>query len=224
MRERSGDAEAFSVRNDITADATTEDVVRTLKIIRDEAFRCKEITSRLLSLSRPGGGRRLPVSVADLLQSVSELVVGHHVSEGRRVEVDVNGDALLVTGDETELKQVILNLTVNALQAVRCDVGVVELQALRRGSQVDIVVSDNGRGMTPETIDRVFEPFYTLAAPSGTRGTGLGLSISRAIIEAHGGRIRAESDGLNQGSRFIITLPALTDASTRSTDIPVRST
>lgn len=224
MRERSGNAEAFAVTNDIAStDATKADVVRTLKIIRDEAFRCKEITGRLLSLSRPGGGRRLPVSVADLLQSVSELVAGHHVSEGRRVEVDVNGDALLVTGDETEVKQVLLNLTVNALQAVSSDVGVVELHATRRGSGVDVIVSDNGRGMTSEIIERVFEPFYTLGAPGGTRGTGLGLSISRAIIESHGGRIRAESDGLGHGSRFIITLPALAESSARRLETPLRS-
>ncbi|MBA3273777.1 MAG: HAMP domain-containing histidine kinase [Chthoniobacterales bacterium] len=189
-----------------------DDTIRTLQIIRDEAFRCKEITSRLLSLSRPGGGRRIPVSVADVVRVVAEMVAGHHVSEGRRVEIDVNGDALLVFGDDAELKQVVLNLTVNALQSVKFDTGLVRIHALRTEQSIELHVTDNGRGMTCDTIERVFEPFYTLGMPGSSRGVGLGLSISRAIIEAHEGSIRAESDGLGHGSRFVVALPAITDA------------
>ena len=81
-----------------------------------------------------------------------------------------------------------------------------------------MAVIDNGRGMNRETLDRVFEPFYTNKRGAGEPGTGLGLSITHAIIADHGGLIRAESDGPDRGSRFTIRLPARepTEASSES--------
>src|SRR5207248_6704007 len=81
----------------------------------------------------------------------------------------------------------------------------------RTDGRVELSVSDNGRGMDAETLERVFEPFFTDKRGSrapGTAGTGLGLSITHAIVEAHGGRIRAHSDGAGKGSRFTVELPA----------------
>jgi signal transduction histidine kinase len=74
---------------------------------------------------------------------------------------------------------------------------------------VELSVSDNGRGMTPQTIQRVFEPFFT--DKRSEHGTGLGLSITHAIVKDHGGRITSESAGLGLGSRFTVTLPVTTD-------------
>ncbi len=69
------------------------------------------------------------------------------------------------------------------------------------------MVTDNGRGMSPETLERIFEPFFTEKRGAQVAGTGLGLSISLAIVESHGGHLRAFSEGPGRGSRFIVELP-----------------
>ena len=106
------------------------------------------------------------------------------------------------------MKQVLLNLTINALQAVQPGTGEVAIEGRRAGGWVEVVVSDNGRGIAPESLKHVFEPFYTDKRGAGEPGTGLGLSITHAIVESHGGRITAESGGAGRGSRFTVQLPA----------------
>jgi signal transduction histidine kinase len=105
------------------------------------------------------------------------------------------------------MKQVVLNLTVNALEAVSPG-GEVRIDVSRRDGWVEMRVKDDGRGMTPQTLDRVFEPFYTEKRGAQRPGTGLGLAISHAIIESHGGQIRATSEGPGKGSEFVVRLPA----------------
>ena len=82
----------------------------------------------------------------------------------------------------------------------------------RSDGRVELSVSDNGRGMTPQTMEHIFEPFFTDKRGSrqrGAAGTGLGLSITHAIIQNHGGTVSAHSDGPGKGSRFVIRLPAV---------------
>jgi signal transduction histidine kinase len=86
----------------------------------------------------------------------------------------------------------------------------VVIGARADGPWVEIEVSDNGCGMTPETLQHVFEPLFTARRGTAVPGTGLGLSISHLIVEEHGGTIRAESAGLGKGSRFVVRLPAAT--------------
>ncbi len=129
------------------------------------------------------------------------------------------------------MKQVLLNLTLNALDAVPADGGEVRIEggfaqvgegsadvhppathgSLRSAHALDrwveIAVIDNGRGMTQEVLERIFEPFYTDKRGATEPGTGLGLSITHAIVERHGGYIRAESPGPGRGSRFTIRFP-----------------
>ena len=98
------------------------------------------------------------------------------------------------------MKQVILNLMVNALEAVSAERGEVRIGGNREGRWVELFVHDNGKGMSPETLEQIFEPFFTAKRGSNNPGTGLGLSITHAIIENHGGRIRAASEGPGRGS------------------------
>ena len=79
---------------------------------------------------------------------------------------------------------------------------------MRTRNVVRLSVIDNGRGMSGETTERVFEPFFTEKKGTMQPGTGLGLSITHAIVQSHGGRIRAQSDGPDRGSRFVVELPA----------------
>ena len=195
------------------------EVEKTLQIICEEAFRCKEITAKLLSLAKPGDAARKPVNLAEVAAGVVSMVGGVKPFRDRRLSVRAEaGDKsrLLVMAVEAEMKQVILNLALNALEAVPKENGEVRMHVARRGNWVELTVIDNGKGMTPQTLERIFEPFYTDKRGNGTTvaeggrrsGTGLGLSITHAIVESHGGKITAHSDGPGRGSRFIVRIPA----------------
>jgi signal transduction histidine kinase len=186
------------------------DLVEHLTIIRGEAFRCKQITDRLLSLARGDGGAREPMSVGDAVADVATMVRGLRSMRGKQLSVAVPSSAvgLVVSGNPTEVRQVLLNLIVNAVEAVEPDGGQVTVTVGRVGGWVEVGVSDNGRGMTEQTRERAFEPFFTNKLGAGQPGTGLGLSISHAIVTDHGGSISAESDGPGRGSRFTLRLPA----------------
>jgi signal transduction histidine kinase len=215
----------------------SEELKKNLRVICDEAFRCKEITTKLLSLASPADGAgnghdaRRPVSLGKVAAEVVSIVGGLRPYQDRRLvvtaaenppgETDTEpGRDLLVHAVEGEMKQILLNLTLNGLEAVPAG-GEVRIDLCRSGGWVELSVSDNGRGMSRQTLDRVFEPFFSerrdplsdeapggSSAVVGRRGTGLGLSITHAIVESHGGRIEAFSDGPGRGSRFVVSLPA----------------
>lgn len=196
------------LRRPLDEDTATE-LRESLQIVRDEAFRCKDIVQKLLSLAKMGDGDRTRLSMAQVLDEVVFMVRAVKTYRDRTLELHVSrSDALEIRGNESEMKQVVLNLVINAMNAVKPGGGCVVVQGERRNGHVVVRVADNGRGMSPETMDHVFEPFFTESHGEATRGAGLGLSISHAIIESHGGRIVAESEGLGRGSRFTVQLPA----------------
>jgi len=191
------------------------EVMKHLGIIRGEAFRCKEITQKLLALAKGNGDSREVISLADAVTEVSKLVRGLKTFRGKTLDIHIDPDqALLVRANLTEIKQVLLNLIINAFEAVVPGSGVVTVYGRQVMDQVEVEVSDNGRGMTGETMERIFEPFFTNKRGTGEPGTGLGLSITHAIVTHHGGEIMAQSDGLNRGSRFIIRFPRVQPADT----------
>lgn len=206
-----GDGAETGDGNEAEAEAEAlASVLEAQGIIRDEAFRCKEITSRLLSLARGGSENRQPFRVDEAARQVAVLTKGLRNYRDRRVILNFEArDSLEIVANLTEIKQVLLNLTVNALEAVSPERGEVRIGGRRAGDWVELSVDDNGKGMTPETLEHVFEPFFTAKRGAGEPGTGLGLSITHAIVENHGGRIRVESDGPGCGSRFTVRLPAM---------------
>ncbi|HZL37575.1 MAG TPA: HAMP domain-containing sensor histidine kinase [Tepidisphaeraceae bacterium] len=185
------------------------DVLGWQEVIRAEAFRCKQITGKLLSMVKGGGQSREQVSITREVSEVAIMVRGIRDFRGRRLRVAIHpGDPLNVHANANELKQVLLNLMINALEAVSPATGEVIIDARRDDTWIELTVHDNGRGMNRATLDRVFEPFYTDKRGSGQPGTGLGLSITHAILNDHGGMIRADSPGPGKGSCFTIRLPA----------------
>src|SRR5439155_14052830 len=183
---------------------TIEEIEHALAVIRDESFRCKEITQKLLSLSRSGGSAdRQTFSLAHVAQDVTSMLTALKSYRDRRVELKLDrAEPLDVFGRPDEMKQVILNLAMNALEASPPDSGQVQIDGRRQGPWVELSVRDNGRGMPAEVLDRVFEPFFTARPLTDTprdHGTGLGLSITHAIVESHGGEILAESEGPGHG-------------------------
>lgn len=211
--------ESLKSQSKETGAAKAEEIARSLQIICEEAFRCKQITTALLSLARPGEANRNPVCLADVVDKVAAIVGGLRDFRDRRLVNRMPADSaerngLVVNAAEAEMTQVLLNLTINALEATAAGVGVVEVAGRRRGAWIELTVSDNGRGMNLQTLERIFEPFYTEKKGSAedrattTPGAGLGLSIVHAIVESHGGEIHAYSDGIDRGSRFVVKLPA----------------
>jgi signal transduction histidine kinase len=200
-----------------TSKVPESDVIQSLQVICDEAFRCKEITLKLLSLARGGDDGRKPVSLLRTAREVALIVGGLKEHRQKRLLVRAESSAdstdgdLVVSAVEPEMKQIVLNLAVNALEAVPTDTGEVRIDVRRAHDWIELAISDNGRGMSPATLERVFEPFFTEKrgrAEDGRHGTGLGLSITHAIVRNHGGTITAASDGLGHGSRFVVRLPA----------------
>lgn len=190
-----------------TPPAITE-AEKTLTVISEEAFRCKQIVEKLLSLARPGEDRRQLLCLGAVAADVVAMIGGLKEYRDRRLNLQLNPqDDVSILASEGEMKQVILNLCLNALQATDGG-GQVTLRVQRKEKLVELVVEDNGKGMGPEVLEHVFEPFFTAQRGAGKPGTGLGLSISHAIISGHGGRIAAYSQGEGQGSRFVVQLPA----------------
>lgn len=194
-------------------DDASAKVIENLAIIRGEAFRCKAITQKLLSLAGGNGHGREVVQVSNAVADVVTLVRGlKNVGDNKLTVFVESADALCIHVNATEFKQVLLNLIVNALDAVEPGSGIVSLNCRRVDEWAELEISDNGRGMSIETRERAFEPFFTNKRGAGEPGTGLGLSITHAIVISHGGQISAHSDGPGRGSRFTVRLPACAPA------------
>ena len=128
-----------------------------------------------------------------------------------KISVDAPATGLFVRGDETRLEQVFSNLVANAIKYAPGG-GDVTVTVLGQEDQtpmsfVEVAIHDQGQGIAPSDLDRIFTRFTRADSVRGVQGLGLGLYIARAIIEAHGGTIRAESQGLGQGSTFVVRLP-----------------
>ncbi|MGD9634704.1 MAG: sensor histidine kinase [Pirellulales bacterium] len=184
--------------------AADRDVVRSyLDMIQKESFRCKQITEKLLDFSRTGDPERHPTDLRALVADVIEMVA--HLGRKGNKQIDlIDGEPVIAEVCQQEIKQVVLNLITNALDSLDAG-GRVTVSLSARGQNAEIVVSDNGCGMTDEVIKHLFEPFFTRRR-SG-QGTGLGLSITYRIVEEHAGQIVATSAGAGKGSRFSLTLP-----------------
>lgn len=206
-----GYAEAALAKLDLPGDAAAslDHARRALTVVAEEAFRCKAITGKLLSLSRPGDEGRAVIDLAAVAGRVVDLMRGLKQFADRSLSMDApHGAPIEVQANEGELTQVLINLVVNALAAVEPGGGRVTVSVRRQGGWATATVSDNGRGIDPSLLGRVFEPFFTDSPRRDERGTGLGLSVAHAIVERHGGRLRAESEGVGRGCRFIVELPA----------------
>jgi len=176
-------------------------LLEPLALVRDEIRRLDHVLEDFLQFARPQTLVPRPVAVGPMVEAVGSLFAED--ARARKVELRLETPPVpAVAGDEGRLRQVLLNLTVNALDATPAG-GWVRLAARPAGqNQVELVVEDSGRGIPQEILGRVFEPFFTTKA----QGSGLGLPIAHAIVTQHGGSIRAENVP-GAGARFVIRLP-----------------
>ncbi|MEX0718352.1 MAG: ATP-binding protein [Planctomycetaceae bacterium] len=186
-------------------DAEAEIVREYLRMIQAESFRCRDITARLLDFSRTQDTTRGRHDLAGIVSEVLTMVrLGKY--RDRNIEFDPARSCWAeVSGPE--IKQVVLNLVANSLEAMPAD-GKLRIDIAERTDETLLTFADDGCGMTPEVIEHLFEPFFT-RRESG-KGTGLGLAISHRIVTDHGGTIEATSEGPGQGSTFRVHLPRKT--------------
>jgi signal transduction histidine kinase len=178
-------------------------VERLLRMIEDEAFRCKGITEKLLNLARVGNKRREKCDIVIIVDDLIEMLRQHGTYKEKKLSVE-KPMLLYVDINAQEIKQVLLNLMVNSLDFIPPD-GEVRVVVKQVEDQAVVDVIDNGIGMSADVLRNVFEPFFTSRPQGG--GTGLGLSISHRIITDHGGKLEAFSEGQSKGSTFRMTLP-----------------
>jgi two-component system, NtrC family, sensor kinase len=180
-----------------------ETVTKYLRMIQQEAFRCKRITQRLLEFSRGGEKKREPTDLGDLVQGVLEVVQHLPTAKGKAIHFDPPPRVVARVNAE-EIKSVVLNLIVNALDSMD-EGGRLAIALAQRAGSAEIGFRDTGCGMTAEVLENIFEPFFTQSRTG--KGTGLGLSISHRIITQHQGEIEAASAGPGRGSTFAVRLP-----------------
>jgi signal transduction histidine kinase/iron only hydrogenase large subunit-like protein len=183
------------------------DLDHDLKLLTDEANRCKKIIGNLLDFARQNRVQLEPTNVAELFQRVVEesLFTLRDTGPGLRITCEAPPD-LQVDLDKDQIGQVLVNLVKNGIESMEGKSGVVRLLAVDdvATGRVRIAVSDEGRGIAPEARDKVFQPFFT--TKSLGRGTGLGLPIAYGIVKMHSGRIWFDSEP-GCGTTFTLELP-----------------
>jgi signal transduction histidine kinase len=179
-----------------------------LSVIVREAHRCKGIIDGLLSFSRKSDERMGPVDLNPLVHEVLELVRCNARENQLAIRQDLSPGLPPVKGDAASLRQVVLNLALNAAQATDWK-GLLLVSTRPEGQSVALRVRDDGCGIPPELLDQIWAPFFT--TKSVGQGLGLGLSVSYNIVRKHGGDITVQSEG-GRGSTFTVRLPACGDA------------
>jgi len=150
------------------------------------------------------------------VQSVLDMVQHLRNCQGKRIVFRPAARPVALANAQ-EIKQVVLNVVVNALDSM-AEGGVLTISLAQSGPTAEMHFADTGCGMPPEVLDKIFEPFFT--AKASGKGTGLGLSISHRIVSQHGGEIEASSPGPGRGSTFVVRLP-LPAAATATEEVPV---
>lgn len=167
--------------------------------------RVKDIVSSLKTFAHAGKKEQEEVDINDCLTSTLKLV-NNELKYSAKVET-IFGDVTSIKGSQSELTQVFTNLLVNAGHACSTDDGLIKISTNLVDANIQVRITDNGAGISPEHLDNIFDPFFT-TKPVG-KGTGLGLSISQSIIEKHFGTITVQSV-IDQGTTFTILLPTET--------------
>jgi signal transduction histidine kinase len=198
---------AQAARHLLNREAPDLDTLRGMldDIIRNDR-RAGAVIDRLRALLRKTDPARQPVDLNDVVRDVLEFAYGELASRRVSAKTCFTNTPAIVLGDRIQLQQVVMNLLLNACDAMHntpAPQRMLSLSTTARDGEIELVVKDRGAGIPPEELDRVFEPFVTFR----DKGLGLGLAISRSIVTAHGGTIRAENNP-DRGATFRCRLPS----------------
>jgi len=194
-------ANAQILSRELPADS---DLQESVELINRAGARAAQVVRNLLDFARK---EEYSLGLTDLNETVEralELVRHELVSRGANLQYIPDPHLPLILASQDLLQSVWLNLLLNAMDSLDKEQGEVRITTRQAGSEIQVSVADNGKGIPPEYLQRIFEPFYTTKAPG--RGTGLGLSVSNRIVKQHGGSIRVNSQ-VGAGSEFIVILP-----------------
>ncbi len=198
---------------------------RRAERIANAADRCSRIVKTFLAMARQNTPSYSEANLNDIVESA--LGITEYALRSTDIEVrrNLSGELPPVWGDSDQLTQVVMNLIVNAEQAMADKIGKRSLEIATgihdNGNRVQLSLRDSGPGITPEIRTRIFEPFFTTKEVGV--GTGLGLSVSHAIVEAHQGTIEVESEP-GKGTTFIISLPRAQQSAAESSLAPANDT
>lgn len=210
---------AHEINNALTGVIMMADLVKRgvtrgdeMDIILNESRRASKLVSDLLAYARPQPGDKSPVHLPELARRVIRIVRNDMAIRKITVALDSPASVPPVLADENQLEQVMLNILINARQAMRSG-GNIEIAVRPAGGLVELRIADSGPGIPDHVLPKIFDPFYT-TKPQG-EGTGLGLSVVMGIVKGHGGSITAENREQG-GARFVIRLPAASGAADES--------
>ena len=192
------------------SESMTESVQSNLHVVKRNTDRLLSLVNDLLDLSRMQAGRLelelQPVDFKTVIQSC--MAEAKPLIEEKKLSVgmEVPDKPMLIQGDQVRLCQVLMNLLSNATK-FSPEGSDVTLRVKEENKSIKVQVSDRGIGIRKENLARVFEPFSAIEKSTYVKGTGLGLSITKGLVEAHGGKIWAESEGEGKGATFSFTIP-----------------
>ena len=186
----------------IEADEATRGALKDrTRIVGDEIGRLNRLLTEFLELARPRGIGREPVHLPRLADEVLDLEEESANGRGVTIVRDLPDDGCVAIGDREKLKQVTINLVVNALEAMKQG-GTLTVRVRPEQDRVLMMIEDTGPGIASELLPNVFDPFFT----TKEAGTGLGLSIVRKIVDQHGGDVTIESER-GKGAKVIVSIP-----------------
>jgi signal transduction histidine kinase len=175
----------------------------TERIIEAGTF-ASEIINRLRSLYKKASPKRELVAINEVIGEMARMLGSEARRHGVSIYTDIKDDLPMTVADRVQLQQVLMNLMLNGIEAIKDTGGVVTVKSqLAEDGQIKISVNDTGSGLPLGKADQIFDAFFT----TKPQGSGMGLAISKSIVESHSGRIWANGDG-GRGATFHFTLPA----------------
>ena len=190
--------------------AVPKEIESSLQVVKRNTDRLLSLTNDLLDYRRLESGRFQlnlePLNFRKVIEHSVEEIQPFIKEKKQSLHLEVPDKPLLVQGDHVRLSQVLMNLLSNANKYTP-EGGDATLRVQEKEGAIQVQVSDTGIGIREEDLHRVFDPFAAIKKPTYIKGTGLGLSVTKGLVEAHGGRIWAESPGEGKGATFIFTLP-----------------
>jgi signal transduction histidine kinase len=163
-----------------------------------------EIINRVRSLYKKSSPKREFVAINEVIGEMAKMLTTEARRHGVSIDTDLIDDLPMTVADRVQLQQVLMNLMLNGIEAIKDTGGVVTVKSqLGEDGQIEISVNDTGPGLPLGKADQIFDAFFT----TKPQGSGMGLAISRSIVESHGGRIWANGDR-GRGATFHFTLPA----------------
>ena len=193
----------FEDHNDLSED----ELLEMINDLINEADRARKIIRNLLDFAREGESISEPIDLGVLVNETINLAQNQIKVSGAKIETQIQTHLPQIRGDKQQLKQVFLNLILNALDAVKKDGTIkISLEQADTPGFLAVHVEDNGSGIPDYILSNIFDPFFTTKGPG--QGTGLGLSVSQGIVAIHGGQISIETEE-GEYSRFTVILPSL---------------